>query len=207
MSLLRINKENSNSQAAHIKIIKTHFSGSDINAQIFAHMEVNVLPTAFAWMVRDGGSGSDENGDLLFEFLRSMPLLCDKNSKSKTRKLAGWISSNDFILHQCGLALNVRCEIVRLIAWVNFCACCAFGNIISYTKSEPMLRQCEGGSCFIFVNAGTRATLFLYVLWLYTFRVNSMQATIVDFDAIVWTTFENTSITLHNKSLLRVLWK
>ena len=89
MSLLRINKENSNSQAAHIKIIKTHFSGSDINAQIFAHMEVNVLPTAFAWMGRDGGSGSDENGDILFAFLRSMPLLCDKNSKSKTRKLAG----------------------------------------------------------------------------------------------------------------------
>jgi hypothetical protein len=42
-SLLRINRENSNSQVARIKIIKIHFSGSDINTQIFARMEVNVL--------------------------------------------------------------------------------------------------------------------------------------------------------------------
>ena len=48
MSLLRINKENSNNQAARIKIIKTHFSGSNINTQIFARMEVNVLPTVIA---------------------------------------------------------------------------------------------------------------------------------------------------------------
>ena len=87
MSLLRINKENSNSQAAHIKIIKTHFSGSDINAQIFAHVEVNILPTAIAWMGRDGGSNG--NGDLLFAFLRSMPLICDTKSKSKKREMAG----------------------------------------------------------------------------------------------------------------------
>jgi hypothetical protein len=84
---LRINRENSNSQVARIKIIKIHFSGSDINTQIFARMEVNVLPTVIAWMGRDGGS--DVNGDLLFAFLRSMPLLCDTKSVSKKRKMAG----------------------------------------------------------------------------------------------------------------------
>ena len=86
-SLLRINREKSNSQAARIKIIKTHFSGSNINTQIFARMEVHVLPTVIAWMGR--GGGSDVNGDLLFAFLRSMPLLCDTKSKSKQMKMAG----------------------------------------------------------------------------------------------------------------------
>jgi hypothetical protein len=84
---LRINRENSNSQAARIKVIKTHFSGSNINTQIFAGMEVNVLPTVIAWMGRDGGS--DGNGDLLFAFLWSVPLLCDMKSVSKKRKIAG----------------------------------------------------------------------------------------------------------------------
>jgi len=86
-SLLRFNKENSYSQAARIKIIRTHFSGSNINTQIFARMEVHVLPTVIAWMGRDGGC--DGNGDLLFAFLRSMPLLCDTKSVSKKRKIAG----------------------------------------------------------------------------------------------------------------------
>jgi hypothetical protein len=80
-SLLKINRENSNSQAARIKIIKTHFSGSDINTQMFTRMQLNVLLNATAWMGRDGGS--DVNGDLLFAFLRSMTLLCDTKSKSK----------------------------------------------------------------------------------------------------------------------------
>jgi hypothetical protein len=49
-SLLRINKENSSNQAARIKIIKAHFSGGDINTQVFNHMELNVHPIAIAWM-------------------------------------------------------------------------------------------------------------------------------------------------------------
>ena len=49
-SLLRINEENSSSQAARIKIIKAHFSGGDINTQVFNHMELNVHPIAIAWM-------------------------------------------------------------------------------------------------------------------------------------------------------------
>jgi hypothetical protein len=84
MSFLRINRENSNIQTVHIKIIKIHLSGSDINTQIIAHMDANVLPTVIAWMSRD--EGSNGNGDLLFEFLRSMPMLCEMKSESKRGK-------------------------------------------------------------------------------------------------------------------------
>ncbi len=80
-SLLRINRENSNSDTARIKIIRTHFSGSNINTQIFTGMELNVIPTAIAWMGRDGGNG------LLFAFLMRMPLLCTTKSKCKKKKI------------------------------------------------------------------------------------------------------------------------
>jgi hypothetical protein len=78
--LLRINKENSPSQAARIKIIKAHFSGSNINTQVFNHMELNVHPIAIAWM------GGSKTNDLLFAFLRSMPSVCDTTRKVKKRK-------------------------------------------------------------------------------------------------------------------------
>jgi hypothetical protein len=48
--VLQINRENSVSQAARLKIIKTHFSGSNINATPFTVMELKVLPTAISWM-------------------------------------------------------------------------------------------------------------------------------------------------------------
>jgi hypothetical protein len=79
-SLLRINKENSPFQAARIKIIKAHFSGSNINTQVFNHMELNVHPTAIAWM------GGSKTNDLLFAFLRSMPSMCDTSRKVKNKK-------------------------------------------------------------------------------------------------------------------------
>ena len=87
ITMLRINKENSVNQAARIKIIGTHFSGSNINTQIFSRMELGVLPIAIAWMGRD-----DENSgisDVLFAFLRSQPLVCDTKGKSKKRKTVG----------------------------------------------------------------------------------------------------------------------
>jgi hypothetical protein len=52
-TLLRLNKENSKSQAAHIMIIKTHLSGCEINMQPFANMELSIHPHANAWMARD----------------------------------------------------------------------------------------------------------------------------------------------------------
>jgi hypothetical protein len=78
MSLLRINRESSKIQAARIKIINTHFSGTCMNTQVLTDMELNVIPIAIGWMGRDGGS----NG-FLFALLRSMPSLCDTKSKRK----------------------------------------------------------------------------------------------------------------------------
>ena len=52
-----------------------------MNTQIFTDMELNVIPIAIGWMGRDGGSGG--SSDLLFTFLRSMPLLCDTKSRGK----------------------------------------------------------------------------------------------------------------------------
>jgi hypothetical protein len=75
-SALKINKENSVSQAVRLKIIKTHFSGSNINTTPFTVMELNVLPNAISWMGRDCGIS-----DLLFAFVRSMPSLCDTKSR------------------------------------------------------------------------------------------------------------------------------
>jgi hypothetical protein len=84
-SSLQINRENSVSQAARLKIIKTHFSGSNINTAPFTVMESKVLPTAISWMGRD--CGISEISDLLFVFVRSMPSLCDTHSRCKKRKV------------------------------------------------------------------------------------------------------------------------
>ena len=83
-SHLRINRENSVSEAARLKIIGVHFTGSNINTSIFTAMKLKVLPIAIAWMGRD--SRRDELSDVLFAFLRSLPLLCDTRSNSKKRK-------------------------------------------------------------------------------------------------------------------------
>jgi hypothetical protein len=84
-SLLTINREYSVSQAARIKIINSHFSGSDINTQVFSDMKLNIRPTAMSWMGRDNGSNGGMN--LMFQFLRREPL-CDAKSTSKKRKAA-----------------------------------------------------------------------------------------------------------------------
>ena len=57
------------SQAAHLKIIKTHFSGRDSNMQHFMDMDLSVRPHAIAWMARD---------DHLCQFLRAEPSLVEK---------------------------------------------------------------------------------------------------------------------------------
>ena len=67
--LLNINKFNSQSQAAHLKIIMTHFSGPTINMQPFGEMDVRVRPHAMAWMAKE---------DNLYQCLRTMPLLLEK---------------------------------------------------------------------------------------------------------------------------------
>jgi hypothetical protein len=82
-SALQINRDHSVSQAARLKIIKTHFSGSNINTTPFTVMELKVLPTAISWMGRDSGS---EISDLLFAFVRSMSSLCNTKNRCKKRK-------------------------------------------------------------------------------------------------------------------------
>jgi hypothetical protein len=67
--LLNINKFNNRSQAARLKIIKTHFSGSTINMQPFGEMDVQVRPHAISWMTKE---------DNLYQWLRTMPLLLEK---------------------------------------------------------------------------------------------------------------------------------
>ena len=78
--LLKINRENSIHQAACIKIIRTHFSGNNINTQIFVNLGFTVLLTAIALIGQD--VGSNEIDYLLFSF-RSRPSVCETNSKCK----------------------------------------------------------------------------------------------------------------------------
>jgi hypothetical protein len=83
-SALQINRDYSVNQAARLKIIKTHFSGSNINTTPFAVMELKVLPTAISWMGRE--CGMKEISNLLFAFVRSMSSLSDIKSRCKKRK-------------------------------------------------------------------------------------------------------------------------
>ena len=70
-SLLRLNRESSVSEAARLKIIKSHFSGSEINMQPFMEMNLNVRPHAIAsWMAKDMH---------LYELLRAMPSLLESS--------------------------------------------------------------------------------------------------------------------------------
>jgi len=81
-SLLQINRESSVSQAARLKIINSHFSGSEINMQPFMEMNLNVRPHAIAWMAKDMH---------MYELLRAMPSLLEQfeddviRSKKRTR--------------------------------------------------------------------------------------------------------------------------
>jgi hypothetical protein len=85
MYLLKINKGNSESQAARLKIIETHFSGPVIYMQPFIDMDLSTRPHAIAWMVRD------KHG---YQLLRAMPSLLEKfegggNVMSRKRPLDG----------------------------------------------------------------------------------------------------------------------
>jgi hypothetical protein len=76
-SLLQLNRENIQSQAARIKIIATHFSGCEINMQPFMDMGLSVRPHAIAWMARE---------DDLYQFLRAMPSLLEKAERNDRRE-------------------------------------------------------------------------------------------------------------------------
>ena len=81
--LLQLNRDNSKSQAARLKIIKTHFSGREINMQPFTKMGLSVRPHAIAWMARDNN---------LFHFVRAMPSLLfekvEETARTKKRTMS-----------------------------------------------------------------------------------------------------------------------
>jgi hypothetical protein len=81
--LLRLNRENSKSQAARLKIIKTHFSGSKVNDQPFNidRMKLYVRPHAIAWMAKD---------EHLYQFLRAMPWLLSRVEDDAVIKSKKW---------------------------------------------------------------------------------------------------------------------
>ena len=67
-SLLQLNRENIESQAARRKINTTHFSGREINMQPFMDMGLIIRPHAIAWMARE---------DNVYQFLRAMTSLLE----------------------------------------------------------------------------------------------------------------------------------
>jgi Ran GTPase-activating protein (RanGAP) involved in mRNA processing and transport len=69
LSLLKINRECSVSEAARLKIINTHFSGSEINMRPFMEMNLSVRPHAIAWMAKDMR---------VYELLQAMPSLLEQ---------------------------------------------------------------------------------------------------------------------------------
>ena len=71
-SLLQINKEYTPSQAARLKIIKTHFK-EGFSTHPFVDIDLNVLPHAMAWMGRDGRAGEDDGH--YFSFIESISSL------------------------------------------------------------------------------------------------------------------------------------
>ena len=81
-SLLKINRENSVSQAARLKIINTHFSGSEINMRPFMEMNLSVRPYAVAWMAKD---------ERVYELLRAMPSLLEQFEDNLIRSKKGQV--------------------------------------------------------------------------------------------------------------------
>jgi hypothetical protein len=79
---LKINRENSVSQAARLKIINTHFSGSEIIMHPFMEMNLSVRPYAIAWMAKD---------ERVYELLRAMPSLLEQFEDDVIRSKKGQV--------------------------------------------------------------------------------------------------------------------
>jgi hypothetical protein len=76
ISLLKINSENSKSQAAGLKIFKTHFVRRNINLQPFMDMESSILPVAIAWLTKYEYLNC-KGFSLLYRLIRAMPSLLE----------------------------------------------------------------------------------------------------------------------------------
>jgi hypothetical protein len=68
ISLLKINRENNESQAARL-IMDVHFVGSDMNMQPFIEMDLKVKPVAISWVAQDDNCQSRSS---LYHCFRTM---------------------------------------------------------------------------------------------------------------------------------------
>ena len=86
-SFLDLNGNKDKAEVARQKILQTHFSDTS-NIQEFLDMELEVMPTAIAWIGRPkhiGLSGKDVSGlSTMFNLMRRVPDLFDSNPHKKT---------------------------------------------------------------------------------------------------------------------------
>ena len=100
-TLLILNNRTTKSQVARIKVILAHFSGSEINMQIFADMKLSVRPQAIAWMAQDnhlifGVLRDFIQDNHLYTFLRTLPSLLERQRPSqKQRKRSSHFDSTN----------------------------------------------------------------------------------------------------------------
>jgi len=91
-SLLELNENKDKTEVARQKILQTHFSGSGeddtLNVQELLDMELEVLPTAIAWIGRPkhiGWEGKNVSGlSTMYNLVRKLPDLFDYNAQKKT---------------------------------------------------------------------------------------------------------------------------
>jgi len=72
-TLLQLNRESTEMEAARRKILKVHFGG-DFNMQPFNDMDLKALPHAITWMARD-----EHGSSLLYQFVRNTTFFHDLN--------------------------------------------------------------------------------------------------------------------------------
>mmetsp|Transcript_4579 Transcript_4579/g.10343 ORF Transcript_4579/g.10343 Transcript_4579/m.10343 type:complete len:616 (-) Transcript_4579:81-1928(-) len=78
VSSLQLNRNNNKFESARWKILEHYFSDGVKNLQELLEMKLKVMPHAIAWIGRDG-----TGFPLLYNLVRSMPVLFDSNSEAK----------------------------------------------------------------------------------------------------------------------------
>lgn len=79
-SLLELNEITNKAEVARQKVLQTHFSDSNSTMQVFAEMNLKVLPASISWM------GTDECGhSLMYKLFRSMAFLVNTEENKKYR--------------------------------------------------------------------------------------------------------------------------
>ena len=86
-SYVELNENKDKVEVARQKILQTHFFGDTSKMQEFLDMELEVMPTAIAWMGRPtpiGWSGKSVSGlSLVYNLMRRVPDLFDLSAQKK----------------------------------------------------------------------------------------------------------------------------